>query len=152
MFGQVNPKKVPGSGRSGTKRSAHSAAAAATRAAAAATTVYNKSVSEPWFSLIKTGLKTVEGRLNKGDFAQMKKGDEIVFSNDSFGYNRYCKVRIVNTKRYRTFHEYLSTEGLNKCLPGVDTINEGENIYHKYYSPEDAQRFGILAITVERAD
>lgn len=144
MFGQVNTKKVPGSGRSGAKRSAV--------AATPAKTVYNKSVSEPWFSLIKTGLKTVEGRLNKGDFAQMKKGDEIVFSNDSFGYNRYCKVRIVSTKRYRSFHEYLSTEGLNKCLPGVDNINEGENIYHKYYSPEDAQRFHILAITVERAD
>ena len=27
-------------------------------------TTYIKNVSEPWFSLIKLGLKTIEGRLN----------------------------------------------------------------------------------------
>lgn len=29
---------------------------------------YTKSVSEPWFTLISLGLKTVKGRLNKGEF------------------------------------------------------------------------------------
>ena len=35
--------------------------------------IYEKNLSEPWFSLIKLGLKTVEGRLNKGDFKELKK-------------------------------------------------------------------------------
>ena len=30
-------------------------------------TTYTKHVSEPWFSLIKLGIKKCEGRLNKGD-------------------------------------------------------------------------------------
>ena len=34
-----------------------------------------KQVEEPWFSLIKLRLKTVEGRLNKGDFAKMNEKD-----------------------------------------------------------------------------
>lgn len=36
-------------------------------------TVYEKNLSEPWFSLIKVGVKTVEGRLNKDDFQAIKK-------------------------------------------------------------------------------
>ena len=114
--------------------------------------IYNKSLSEPWFSLIKVGLKTVEGRLYKGDFKIMKKGDEIIFSNNSLDYQRQFKVKIISTKKYKTFHEYLVTEGLNKCLPGIDNISEGENIYYKYYTKEDEHRFGIVAITVAIMD
>ena len=40
-------------------------------------TEYTKHLSEPWFSLIKLRKKRVEGRLNKGDFSLMKKGDLI---------------------------------------------------------------------------
>ena len=40
---------------------------------------YNKHLSEPWFSLIKLGLKTCEGRLNKGEFSKMKVNDTIEF-------------------------------------------------------------------------
>lgn len=36
-------------------------------------TVYEKNLSEPWFSLIKVGVKTVERRLNKDDFQAIKK-------------------------------------------------------------------------------
>jgi len=38
---------------------------------------YTENVSEPWFSLISLGLKTVEGRKNKGRFATMKPGQII---------------------------------------------------------------------------
>ena len=41
-------------------------------------TTYKKHLSEPWFSLIKLKLKTVEGRLNKGDFSKMLVGDNIL--------------------------------------------------------------------------
>lgn len=37
--------------------------------------IYQKNLSEPWFSLIKLKIKTVEGRLNKGDFAIINIGD-----------------------------------------------------------------------------
>ena len=41
---------------------------------------YSKSVQEPWFSLIKTGIKTIEGRLCKGDFALMRAGDYVTWT------------------------------------------------------------------------
>ena len=40
---------------------------------------YTKHLSEPWFTLIKLGIKTCEGRLNKGDFSNMKVNDTIEF-------------------------------------------------------------------------
>ena len=36
---------------------------------------YKENVSEPWFTLISLGLKTVEGRKNKGRFKEMQIGD-----------------------------------------------------------------------------
>ena len=40
---------------------------------------YEKHLSEPWFSLVKLKIKTVEGRLNKGIFVNLKVGDIIEF-------------------------------------------------------------------------
>ena len=51
-------------------------------------TLYTKNVSEPWFSLIKIGAKKCEGRLNKGDFQKMEKGDMIKFTNTELGFDR----------------------------------------------------------------
>jgi hypothetical protein len=34
-------------------------------------------VSEPWFSLISLGIKTIEGRKNKGIFKELKIGDVV---------------------------------------------------------------------------
>ena len=42
---------------------------------------YTLSVDEPWFSLISLGLKTIEGRLNKGLFKKMEIGDIVKFTS-----------------------------------------------------------------------
>ena len=47
---------------------------------------YTKNISEPWFSLIKLGIKKCEGRLKKGDFDEMKKDGiekDVKFHNDN---------------------------------------------------------------------
>ena len=38
---------------------------------------YDITVKEPWFTLIKMKLKSVEGRLNKGLFSKFKKDDIV---------------------------------------------------------------------------
>lgn len=109
-------------------------------------TTYYKNLSEPWFSLIKLKLKQCEGRINKGDFANMNKDDYIVFANDSFGFIRSFRIQITSIKKYSTFEEYLNSETLRKCLPGIENISDGVKIYRKYYSEEDENTFGIIAI------
>lgn len=107
---------------------------------------YTKHLSEPWFSLIKLGIKTCEGRLHKGDFSRMKKGDIIIFENNDFGTKRMCNVKITSTHKYKSFKEYLEHESLTKCLPGIDNMQEGLSVYYKYFTKKDEQEFGIVAI------
>jgi len=107
---------------------------------------FEKHLSEPWFSLIKLGLKKCEGRLKKGDFSNMKKGDFIKFENNDFNFKRTFVVKITSIHYYSSFNEYLEKEGLNKCLPGIDSIEDGVKIYHKYYPIEEEEKYNIVAI------
>jgi ASC-1-like (ASCH) protein len=76
---------------------------------------YSEHLSEPWFSLISLGLKTVEGRLNKGRFQEMQVGDIIEFHNEDF-LERKILTKDTGKTEYKSFTEYLETEGLDKCL------------------------------------
>jgi ASC-1-like (ASCH) protein len=109
-------------------------------------TKYRKNLSEPWFLLIKLGLKRVEGRLNKGDFSLMKKNDYIIFENNDFGFLRSFRVKIKSIRYYNSFEDYLRKETLEKCLPGIESITDGINIYYKYYSQDDEKKYKIVAI------
>ena len=108
-------------------------------------TIYEKNLSEPWFSLIKLGIKIVEGRLNKGEFANMKTGDIILFSNNELGFERKFTIKIKNTTYYDNFKIYLENETLEKCLPGIDNIEDGLNVYYKYYKKSDELKYKIKA-------
>ena len=111
--------------------------------------LYTKNLSEPWFTLIKLGIKKCEGRLNKGDFSEMKKSDIILFENNDFGFSRSFRCKIKHIRDYTTFEKYLENETLKKCLPGIDTIEDGVNIYYKYYKKEDEEKYKIKAIRIK---
>lgn len=109
---------------------------------------YVEHVAEPWFTLISLGLKTVEGRKNKGRFKEMKAGDIVQWINNDFG-ERSVLTRIIGKAEYGTFEEYLTTEGLHKTLPGIDTMELGLGVYFKYFTKEDEQTYGVVSITLE---
>lgn len=110
-------------------------------------TSYEKNLSEPWFSLVKLNIKTVEGRLNKGDFSNMNIGDFILFTNNELGFERKCKMEIKNISYYDNFQIYLENETLEKCLPGIDNIEQGLNVYYKYYEKKDELEYKIKVFT-----
>jgi ASC-1-like (ASCH) protein len=112
-------------------------------------TTYTKHLSEPWFSLIKLGIKKCEGRLNKGDFSKMKKGDSIIFENNDFDFPRKFRCKITSIHDYTSFENYLKCETLEKCLPTIDTIENGVKIYYKYYKKEDENLYKIKAIRLK---
>ena len=109
---------------------------------------YKKHLSEPWFSLIKIGVKSVEGRLNKGDFKEMVAGDEIIFYNDDQPFHREYKVIIESVKNYGTFNEYLIGETLKRALPGIERIKDGVEIYYQWYK-KDESTYGVKAIRLK---
>ena len=109
---------------------------------------WEKHVSEPWFSLIKKGVKSVEGRLNKGDFAKMKKGDIVVWMNK----NGKVRTKITSVHKYKSFNNYITTERLKNTLPdpNVKTIKQGvEDVYLKFYTKQDEKKYGVLAIRLK---
>jgi len=110
-------------------------------------TIYETPLSEPWFSLIQLRIKKVEGRLDKDDVANMQIGDMIFFTNNDFGFQRKCMVKIKHISYYNDWQSYLETETLEKCLPGIYSIENGLRIYYNYYTPEDEREYKIKAFT-----
>lgn len=104
-------------------------------------------LKEPWFTLIKKGIKTVEGRPNKGIFKNIKVGDTIQF----FNYKNSILVIVTDIVKYNTFRDMLEMEGLDKVLPdnSINNLDEGVAIYGKYYSPEIEKEYGVLAIKIK---
>jgi ASC-1-like (ASCH) protein len=103
---------------------------------------YKKHVSEPWFSFIQQGLKTCEGRLQKGDFLHIQVGDTIIFSHDT----RSIRVQVLSLSHYSNFEHYLIHETLADCLPGVTSIQEGLDVYHQFFTEREECLYGVLAI------
>ena len=103
-------------------------------------------VKEPYFYYIKKRKKTIEGRLNTGKFSLFKKDDILKIING----DNYVIVKIKKIKKYSSFEEYLSQEGLKRTLPNIKTINDGVNIYHKFYSQENENKYGVLAIYLKK--
>jgi len=102
-------------------------------------------IKEPWFTHIKNKDKRIEGRLDKGQFSKLEKGEIVKFVNNTASFN----AKIHKIVKYKTFEEYLSQEGLKRTLPDIKTIEEGKNIYYKYYTREQEKEFGILAIYIK---
>ena len=66
--------------------------------------------------------------------------------NEDLGFKRTVRVLVTHISQYSTFKEYLNNDQLRICLPGVDSLEEGEKVYYKYYNKEDELKFKILAI------
>ena len=109
-------------------------------------TIYKKNVQDPWFSYIRCNLKTVEGRLRRGDFAKMRVGDIIDFVEDSLGFERKTTKVILGINYYDTLSDYLEKEGLEKCLPGITTKEAAFKEYNKYYTQDEIREYGIVAL------
>lgn len=96
--------------------------------------------------LIANGRKTVEGRINTGQFRSIRAGDSIQFFSGE--YKVPCRVTEVKT--YKTFEEMLRAVGVEKCLPGVKNLADGVGIYNAIPGYRDkAALHGVLAFSIQ---
>jgi len=100
-------------------------------------------VQEPYFTQLKDGLKTVEGRCAVGDYMRISSGDFLLF-------NKCLLLEVQDVHRYTSFSEMLKVEGLAKVLPGVESIEEGVQVYRNFYSEEKERMNGVVAIRVAK--
>lgn len=100
------------------------------------------SIQEPYKSFILAWQKTVEWRLNKGEFANLKIGDILEFEDTGE------KMKVINLTLYPDFQLMLENEGLKHVLPWVKSIEDGIAVYHQFYTPAQEAEFGVLAIQI----
>ncbi|KAK6255428.1 hypothetical protein SCA6_016733 [Theobroma cacao] len=65
-------------------------------------------------------------------------------------FNKCLVLEVQDVHRYASFFEMLEAESLAKVLPGVETIDEGIQVYRKFYSEEKEMSNGVLAICVAK--
>lgn len=98
---------------------------------------------------VTLGKKTVEGRIFKPKYAHLSLGQTIRFEENDHP-NRFVDVRIAHLNKYSSFRNMLIKERLENCLPGVNSIEEGVQVYHSIpdYMKEERE-FGVLAMGIK---
>jgi ASC-1-like (ASCH) protein len=102
-----------------------------------------KTLSQPWFDLVKKGKKKYEGRLNKGFFGKLKVGDKFTFVNNGKKIN----VEVIKILNFDNFEEAYKDLG-NELLPTLMGKSVCE-IYNKCYDSKDIKKHGVLAIRIK---
>lgn len=106
------------------------------------------SLHKTYFDAIKIGLKTVEGRLNTPKFKNLEPNMQIIFKSTESNEDLICNIEAIIL--YPDFNIMLEKEGLEKMLPGVKTIEEGNNIYESFPGYKDeVKKIGALAIRLK---
>ncbi len=106
--------------------------------------VLSLNVQEPYHSFILSGVKTVEGRLNKGKFADIKIGDIIEIEPEKIQF------KIVEKNFYSDFKSMIEAEGLKNVIPDKNNVDAAVDVYYQFYTKEQEKEFGVLAIKIFR--
>lgn len=108
---------------------------------------YNTHRSEPYFTFMKNGQKTIEGRLNRGKFESIRPRDHVMIYNSE--ETKSIEAVVKRVQKYPTFRELLENEQLKSVLPDAESVDQGVEIYHKFYPENDEKKYGVLAIEVK---
>ena len=106
--------------------------------------IFQLNIQELYLSYIRDGIKTIEGRLNKGKFKELSVGDllEIEGMAETF--------RVLDKNEYKTFLEMVTTEGFENVIPDKTTEIDAANVYYKFFTKDQEMEFGVVAIKIEK--
>lgn len=100
----------------------------------------------PWLDWIIQGIKTYEGRLNKGEFSNLNINDIIFFVDKKT--NKQIKTIVTNLKYYDNFEDAFNNLG-EKLVPVKNiTSSEVKKLYSRYFTDDDIQKYGVVAIGI----
>ena len=84
--------------------------------------------------------------MKKGWYQNVQPGDEIVVYNEEETDN--IEIKVIRVTEYKSIKEMLTGEKIKSLLPDVETVQEGVEVYRRFYTPEQEQEFGMVAIEV----
>ena len=116
----------------------------------ASSTVRVMDCKEPWYSLLRTGVKPVEGRKATPRWSDMKVGEIFIIRNND-DHKLFFNAKITRINIYPApgaLNAYLEGETLSRTLPGIDTIEDAIKAYSIIGSNDDIDNYGMMGITI----
>jgi ASC-1-like (ASCH) protein len=106
-------------------------------------------LKKQYIQMIQQGRKTVEGRINSGMFKGYKKYDKVRFFYPQDPQDDVtCEIE--DAVPYKSFDEMLRAEGVGCCIPGLYTVAEGVQAYHRIPGYEQkAKQYGVVAFRLK---
>lgn len=111
-------------------------------------TVHEMHLADEPFDMIACGKKTVEVRLNDEKRREISAGDIIVFYRKSH-ITDMCAVTVIGLRRYDNFLQLFSSERLTDTGCTDMTAEQAAQSMYKYYSPDQEEKDGVLAIEIK---
>ena len=98
------------------------------------------------FTAIRTGTKTIEMRLCDEKRSLFCVGDLIIFTNTATNEKLYCTITALY--RYRNFEELYKTHDKLSLGYAKNELAAPSDM-HAYYSSEQIEKYGVLAIELQ---
>lgn len=103
-------------------------------------------ITTEWFTKIKNLEKPLEGKKAGGSWGDLLPDQVITIYDD----NEELTVLITKINYHKTLEEFLTKEGIQKCLPGVESFAKAKSIYTRFGIPkEDLDRMTPEEILIE---
>lgn len=103
-------------------------------------------IQQEYLDYIKSGLKTVEGRIASRSLERVNVGDVIKFKCA----DELVSCRVVQKRYFESFEKMLLQMGLQNCLPTVTDVAAGVKIYRSFsnYREQEA-KCGVFAFQIK---
>ncbi len=107
---------------------------------------------------IRTGDKTIEGRLGKPRFLQIQVGDILTIREDIWSnrqiigsHDDVLRVKVSQVLYFESFREMLEAVDFTAAVPTAKTIDDAVHQYAEFYSSDDEEEYGVVAFIFEPA-
>lgn len=98
-------------------------------------------IKRPYFQLIKSGQKTLEGRISYPSMRHIKKGDVVLLRT---GGDK-VRIKILDVREYRDFKEALKHEDISRLLPGIKP-EDALKVYGRIYPEWKVKQYGGVLV------
>ena len=109
---------------------------------------HKMSLNDPWFHYVKSNQKLYEGRKYSEQMRSIKIGDQIILNHHTDPQQESFTRKVIGIHPFKTFSEGLSDfekKGLlERILPGVESVEDGVNIYFRYVSLKTQEQVGVV--------
>lgn len=110
-------------------------------------------VDQVWWDALADGTKRVEGRRATSGWLAVKPGDTRGFVSNTPG--QLLVVEVTDVRLYSkdaagsALVNFLVQEGIRNVLPGIKTLKDACEVYHKFWSDDEIDETGMVAIEVK---